>query len=79
MCIDSVLCIYVLYVHFFYICHQGEKFGKGALFGSTKVVRGYKEAASGEDRTPPVGHVVFVVHGIGQNMDSSSIEKNASE
>ena len=57
----------------------GEKFGKGSQFGSTKVVRGYKEHASGEDRLPPIGHVVFVVHGIGQNMDMSSIEKSASE
>ncbi len=43
------------------------------------MIRGYKELASGEDVPAPVGHVVFVVHGIGQNMDMSSIEKSSSE
>ena len=57
----------------------GQKLGKGSLFGGTKVVRGYKECASLEDHLPPIGHVVFVTHGIGQNMDASSIQQSTKE
>jgi phospholipase DDHD1 len=46
------------------------------LFGANKVMRGYKEYATGDDHLPPIGHVVFVTHGIGQNMDASSIEQS---
>ena len=57
----------------------GEKLGKGQVYGGTKLVRGYKEFASDEDRDPPIGHLVFVIHGIGQNMDVSDIRKSTSE
>ncbi len=73
------VCFFVFFVLFFLPICIGEKLGKGSLFGATKVARGYKEGASGEDRLPPIGHIVFVVHGIGQNMDISSIEKSSSE
>ncbi len=42
-------------------------------------MRGYKEFASGEDRLPPIGHVVFVTHGIGQSMDASDITTSTKE
>ena len=61
----------------FCIC-VGERLGK-SQFGANKLTRGYKDHATTEDQAPPVGHVVFVVHGIGQNLDISSIEKNACE
>ena len=64
----------------YYACmYIGQKFGKGSLFGGTKVVRGYKDPASGEDRLPPIGHVVFVTHGIGQSMDASDITTSTKE
>ena len=57
----------------------GKTFGKGQLYGATKLVRGYKDPALLEDRDPPIGHLVFVIHGIGQNMDSSNIVKSTGE
>ena len=57
----------------------GEKLGKGQLYGATRLFRGYKEPASREDRVPPIGHLVFTVHGIGQNMGSSDINKSTTE
>lgn len=32
-----------------------------------------------DDRLPPIGHIVFVIHGIGQCMESSDICKTTSE
>lgn len=58
---------------------MGEKIGRGQLYGATKLVRGYKEPCSPKDGTPPIGHLVFVIHGIGQNMDASDIVKSAAE
>ena len=43
-----------------------------------RLQRGYKEAASHEHREPPVGHLVFIVHGIGQNMEGSDISKDTA-
>lgn len=57
----------------------GTKFGRGDMHAATKMVRGYKEPASRDDCEPPIGHLVFVVHGIGQNMDMSDIAKSTSE
>ena len=56
----------------------GEKLGRGQL-ATTKLARGYKEPSSREDSLPPIGHLVFVVHGIGQNMEPSAIIKSSSE
>ena len=57
----------------------GKTLGRGELYGSAKLVRGYKERASPEDREPPIGHLVFVIHGIGQSLDISDIAKSTSE
>ena len=57
----------------------GEKVGKGQLFGSTHLIRGYRETAVHQNMIPPIGHLVFVIHGIGQNMEASNIIKSASE
>ncbi|XP_064389425.1 phospholipase DDHD1-like isoform X1 [Halichondria panicea] len=57
----------------------GTKLGKGGKYGCTKLVRGYKEEATNDDMLPPIGHVVFVVHGIGQSMDMSCINKSATD
>lgn len=58
----------------------GEKVtGRSQSYGTTHLVRGYKEPSSGEDCLPPIGHIVFVVHGIGQNMESADIVKSTSE
>lgn len=55
----------------------GEKVGKS--FGSTRLMRGYVEPALSSDTVPPIGHLVFVIHGIGQNMNVSDIVKSTSE
>ena len=69
-----------LFSRLLFVSLSGEKFGKGTTnFGCSKLVRGYKEPASREDKTPPIGHVVFVIHGIGQNMDISCIAKSTNE
>ena len=58
----------------------GEKVtGRSQTFGTTRLVRGYKEPSSSADCLPPIGHLVFVVHGIGQNMESADIVKSTSE
>lgn len=57
----------------------GEKVGRGQLYGASKLMRGYREPCSPQNTTPPIGHIVFVIHGIGQNMDHSDIVKSASE
>ena len=43
-----------------------------------RLQRGYKEPALHEHREPPIGHLVFIVHGIGQNMDVSNINKDTA-
>ena len=74
-----MICTCLILKWFINIC-SGEKFGKGTTnFGTSKLVRGYKDPASREDRLPPIGHVVFVIHGIGQNMDISCITKSTNE
>ncbi|XP_037080078.1 phospholipase DDHD1-like [Pollicipes pollicipes] len=40
--------------------------------------RSYPVPAVWEDRLPDITHLIFVVHGIGQKMDSSSIIKNTA-
>ena len=57
----------------------GEIISKPEPFGGVSIKRGYKESASQEDKPPPIGHLVFIIHGIGQNMDSSDIIQSASE
>ena len=57
----------------------GEKIGRGQLYGATRLMRGYIEPATTDDCYPPIGHLVFVVHGIGQNLDMSDIVKSTNE
>ena len=57
----------------------GGKIIKRDTFGSTKLQRGYRDAASKEDKPPPIGHIVFAVHGIGQNMESANVVKSVNE
>ncbi|XP_058790056.1 phospholipase DDHD1-like isoform X2 [Phymastichus coffea] len=52
-------------------------------FGFTKttgyrLVRGYKELATMEDKPDDIDHLVFVVHGIGQKRDTGKIIRNTS-
>ena len=47
--------------------------------GSSRLQRGYREPASREDRPPPIGHLVFAVHGIGQNLENADVTKSVSE
>ena len=54
---------------------NGEISNKSESFSGICVKRGYKESASQDDQLPPIGHLVFVIHGIGQNMDTSDITK----
>uniref|UniRef100_A0A6Q2Y7R6 DDHD domain-containing protein n=1 Tax=Esox lucius TaxID=8010 RepID=A0A6Q2Y7R6_ESOLU len=50
-------------------------FSKASSSG-TRLHRGYVEEASLEDKPPETTHIVFVVHGIGQKMDTGRIIKN---
>ena len=52
---------------------------KSQSYGATKLVRGYKEIATLDGQLAPIGHVVFIIHGIGQSMDLSCINKSTSE
>ncbi|XP_022095658.1 phospholipase DDHD1-like [Acanthaster planci] len=53
-------------------------FSKASTSGY-RIIRGYHEEASLDDKPPPISHLVFVVHGIGQIMDRGSIIKNCSD
>ncbi|KAL1463481.1 hypothetical protein WDU94_015229 [Cyamophila willieti] len=44
-----------------------------------RLVRGYKESAIESDRPEDISHLVFVVHGMGQKMDSGRIIKNTTQ
>ena len=57
----------------------GEKLGSKGLYGSMRIHRGYKEHALFSDCMSKIGHLVFAIHGIGQNMDSSDIVKSTDE
>ncbi|KAL0969669.1 hypothetical protein UPYG_G00230550 [Umbra pygmaea] len=50
-------------------------FSKASSSG-TRLHRGYVEEASLEDKPPRTTHIVFVIHGIGQKMDTGRIIKN---
>ncbi|XP_059579388.1 phospholipase DDHD1 isoform X2 [Alligator mississippiensis] len=52
-------------------------FSKASSSG-TRLHRGYVEEATLEDKPPQTGHIVFVVHGIGQKMDQGRIIKNTA-
>ena len=48
------------------------------LYAGYRIFRGYKELCNAAERLPDVTHVVFVVHGVGGNMDESTIGRNAA-
>ncbi|XP_014219125.1 phospholipase DDHD1-like [Copidosoma floridanum] len=43
-----------------------------------RIVRGYKEHATMEDKPQDIDHLVFVVHGIGQKRDTGKIIRNTT-
>ena len=45
----------------------------------SRLKRGYKDAASHEHREPPIGHLVLIVHGIGQCSGSADICKDTKK
>nr|XP_039248679.1 phospholipase DDHD1-like [Styela clava] len=56
-----------------------QKFGASKTSTSgNKLQRGYCEEAAHEDCTPPVEHLVFVVHGIGAKSDRHKIVRNTN-
>ena len=65
----------------FLVLKIGEALGKGTSFSGICLRRGYKESAmEGEDDGPaPVGHLILMVHGIGENLDRAPISKSTTE
>lgn len=53
--------------------------GKDESYGGKQLKRGYWDMARTDDRLPSIGHVVFVIHGIGQCMQGADISKSTSE
>ncbi|KAI5711214.1 hypothetical protein M8J75_015110 [Diaphorina citri] len=54
----------------------------GSIFQKStgyRLARGYKDQALETDRPEDISHLVFVVHGMGQKMDSGRIIKNATQ
>ena len=43
-----------------------------------RLFRGYKELCAHTDRLAEISHVIFVVHGVGQVVDDSSIIRNTN-
>ncbi|XP_013412513.1 phospholipase DDHD1 [Lingula anatina] len=54
-----------------------EKLGMQKI--GSKLHRGYFDEAEGTDKPPDITHLVFVIHGIGQKMDTGSIVKCCAE
>lgn len=63
----------------FVLLKVGEAIGKGASFSGTCLRRGYRESAVEGEQTSPIGHLVLVVHGIGENLSGSPISKRTTE
>lgn len=49
------------------------------VLAGSRLQRGYKNEAVMDDKPPDITHLVFVVHGIGQKMDTGSIVKSCIE
>ena len=49
------------------------------FIAGTRLYRGYCYEATMEDKPPDISHLIFVVHGIGQKMDTGSIIKSCAE
>ena len=48
------------------------------LISGYRIFRGYKELCNAADRLPDVNHIVFVVHGVGQVIDDTTIIRNTN-
>ena len=46
--------------------------------GGTQLHRGYCYEATMDDKPADISHLVFVIHGIGQMMETSSIVKSCN-
>ena len=64
----------------FIVLKIGEAMGKGTSFSGVCLRRGYKDSAHDDDGMAPVGHLVLLIHGIGENMfKNSPISKTTTE
>lgn len=50
-----------------------------SLTAGTRLLRGYKYEAVMDDKPADISHLVFVIHGIGQKMETGNIVKRAKE
>ena len=65
----------------FLVLKIGEALGKGTFFSGICLRRGYKESAMEDehDGPAPVGHLILMVHGIGENLDRTPISRSTTE
>lgn len=49
------------------------------LTAGTRLLRGYKYEAVMDDKPADISHLVFVIHGIGQKMETGNIVKRSKE
>ena len=64
----------------FLVLKMGEALGKGTSFSGICLRRGYRESAMADEEEPaPVGHLILMVHGIGESLDRSPISKSTTE
>ena len=64
----------------FVLLRLGEALGKSASYSGTCLKRGYVASAM-EDagQAVPVGHLVLVVHGVGESSTGSPVSKHTNE
>ena len=48
------------------------------LIAGERLFRGYKELCSHTDRLAEISHIIFVVHGVGQVVDDTTIIRNTN-
>lgn len=58
---------------------RGFKKKLGMQKAGTRLLRGYKYEAVMDDKPADISHLVFVIHGIGQKMETGNIVKRAKE
>ena len=66
-----------IYSHFFLHIGISASLGFKKPVGE-RLFRGYKELCAHTDRLADITHVIFVVHGVGQVVDDSSIIRNTN-
>ncbi|XP_064621214.1 phospholipase DDHD1-like isoform X2 [Lineus longissimus] len=57
----------------------GNTLGLQKSTGGSKLHRGYYAEAKPDDKPPDITHLVFVIHGIGQKMETGSIIKSCAD